>query len=492
MPSQIPGVAEPIKFRRLSVLIPVYNERYFVSQLIDQVLQATLPTGMERELVIVDDCSTDGTQTILSQIAERYPEVIQLHFQDTNRGKGAALRKAIAHATGDVCIFQDADLEYDPGDYQNLLRPILAGDADVVYGSRYLSSNYRKVHFFWHTFLNRSLTTFSNLFTDLTLTDMETCYKAAKSSILKSIPIRSDRFGVEPEITAKFSKRGCRIFEVPISYRGRSQDEGKKIKWFDGIKAVFAIIYFRFVDDIYEAEYGKSILYNLSRTHRTNAWMAHAVNPWIGERVLEIGAGLGNITLKLLPRLHYTASDREPLQLDYLQSCFGGYNWMDVARLDLEKEEDFDALDEEYDSIVCVNVLQHTEEDEQALMNIFGTLISGGKAVIIVPHGKWLYSQLDRALGYIRRYSRSDLIVKCRRAGFEMERVFSFNRAGLLTWFVIGKILRRKRFGKLTLKFHDSLVWLWRILDKILPLPGVFLVGIAIKPTSPQPRGQHR
>jgi glycosyltransferase involved in cell wall biosynthesis len=473
-----------LQFRRLSVLIPVFNERYYVAQLIDQVLKAPLPLGMDRELIIVDDNSTDGTQQILHQIAKEHPEVVRLYFQEANRGKGAALRNAIDQATGDICIFQDADLEYDPRDYQNLLRPMMAGDADVVYGSRYLSNNYRKVHFFWHTFLNRFLTTLSNLFTDLTLTDMETCYKAAKSSILKSIPIRSDRFGVEPELTAKFAKRGCRIFEVPISYRGRSQDEGKKIKWFDGIKAIFTIVYFRFVDDIYDEEYGKSILYNLSRTHRVNAWMAHIVNPWIGERVLEIGAGLGNITLKLLPREHYTASDKEPLQLDYLRSWFGGYNFMNVVQIDLEKPEDFDALEHDYDTVVCLNILQHAEQDEQALKNMFEALTPGGKAVILVPHGKWLFGPLDRALGYARRYSRNDLIVKCRRAGFEMERVFSYNRAGLMAWFVNGKLFRRNRFGKLSLKLFDSLVWLWRILDKILPIPGVFLIGIARKPTN--------
>ncbi|MDP6776746.1 MAG: glycosyltransferase, partial [Candidatus Latescibacteria bacterium] len=373
-------------FTKLSILIPVYNERYYVEQLIDQVIASPLPSDMERELVIVDDCSTDGTREILDRIANERPDVVKLHAHAKNQGKGAAIRTAVERATGDLCVIQDADLEYDPRDYDRLLRPLLSGDADVVYGSRFLSSDYRQVHAYWHAFGNRVLTTASNLFTDLTLTDMETCYKVAKSSILKSIPLRSNRFGMEPELTAKFAKRGCRIYEVPISYRGRTYDEGKKIKWIDGFKAVWAILYFRLVDDIYKDEYGPAA-HGLSRTHRTHAWIADVIKPWVGESVLEVGAGLGITTLKLLPRRSYTVGDDDSLNLDYLSSRFGNYTWLEVHKIDLAEPDDFAGLEACFDTVVCLSALEHVDRDRESLQSLSSTLSPGGAAIIMVPQG---------------------------------------------------------------------------------------------------------
>jgi glycosyltransferase involved in cell wall biosynthesis len=467
---------------RLSILMPVYNERYFVEQIVSSALDVPLPPGIERELVIVDDRSTDGTSRILERIAADHPGVVRLYAHETNRGKGAAVRTAIGHATGDICVIQDADLEYDPRDYAKLILPILNGDADVVYGSRFLPSTYRRVFFFWHAMGNWLLTTMSNLFTDLSLTDMETCYKAAKASILKSIPIRSDRFGIEPELTAKFAKRGCRIYEVPISYRGRTYDEGKKINWTDGLKAIWTILYFWAVDDVYDERYGHEMIHRLSRTHRINRWIADTVKPWVGERVLEVGAGLGNLTLKLLPRSSYTASDANPLHLEYLESRFGKYAWMDVRKVDLRRAEDFDAVEGRFDTVICMHVLEHAEEDGQALANLYRALAPGGRAILLVPQGPWLYGSLDRAMGHCRRYTRRELVEKCERAGFAMARVLSFNRAGWLPWLVNGRVLRRRRIDKLQLKLYDSLIWAWRRVDPLLPMPGLSIIAVARKP----------
>ncbi|MDA0745014.1 MAG: glycosyltransferase [bacterium] len=469
-------------FQKLSILIPVYNERYFVGELVDQVLAAPLPEGLDRELIMVDDCSTDGTRAVLEKLAQKHPDQIRLYFHEVNQGKGAAIRTAIQQATGDISIIQDADLEYDPQDYSKLLRPILNGDADVVYGSRFLSSDYRRVLFFWHSVMNRFLTTLSNIFTDLNLTDMETCYKVAKTGLLKSIPIRSNRFGIEPEITAKFAKRNCRIYEVPISYRGRTYNEGKKITWRDGLKAIFIILYFWLVDDIYDDLYGHDILHSLSKAHRFNTWMADAVKPWVGEHVLEIGAGLGNLSSKMLPREAYTASDLDPLYLDYLKSRFNNNPTVDVRKVDLENTEDFNEIEGRFDSIICLNVLEHVNKSDLALQNMYRALTPGGTAIILVPQGQWLYGSLDRVLEHHLRYSRKQLIEKCTAAGFEMEKVFTFNRMGLWPWFINGKIFRRKRFNKLQLKFFDTFVWLWRRLDRFLPWPGLSVVGIARKP----------
>ena len=212
----------------LSILIPVYNERTVAERSLSLVLAAPLPENMERELVIVDDRSTDGTWDILQRLAAREPR-IRLFRHEVNQGKGAAVRTAIGHANGDFCLVQDADMEYDPNEYPKLMKPLLDGYADSVFGSRYMSGEQRRVLPFWHSMINAFLTLFSNMFSNLNVTDMETCYKVFRTDLLKSIPIRSNRFGFEPEITMKCSKRKLRIYEVPISYHGRTYEEGKKI-----------------------------------------------------------------------------------------------------------------------------------------------------------------------------------------------------------------------------------------------------------------------
>ena len=248
---------------KLSILMPVYNERTVVERCISLVLTAPLPENMERELVIVDDCSTDGTYAILQRLAAAFPQ-IRLFRHAVNRGKGAAVRTAIEKATGDFSLIQDADLEYDPSEYPRLLRPLLDGHADAVFGSRYMAGEQSRVLPFWHSMINKGLTLVSNMFCNLNLTDMETCYKVFRTDLLKSIPIRSDRFGFEPEIVMKSAKRKFRIYEVPISYHGRTYEEGKKIGWKDGIKAFAVIFKFWLIDDLYAAPYGRGVLNNLT------------------------------------------------------------------------------------------------------------------------------------------------------------------------------------------------------------------------------------
>jgi glycosyltransferase involved in cell wall biosynthesis len=230
---------------KLSVLIPVFNEERYLAEVLDRVLGVDLsPLGVEREVVLVDDCSTDGTWQALENYARR--DEIRVFRHERNRGKGAALRTAVESATGDVLLIQDADLEYDPDEYPKLLTPILTGKADVVYGSRFAGGEPHRVLYFWHYLGNKALTVASNALTDLNLTDMETCYKVFKAEVLKEIVIEEDRFGFEPEITAKvarlFKERGCRIFEVGISYSGRTYDEGKKITWKDAVSAIRCIL----------------------------------------------------------------------------------------------------------------------------------------------------------------------------------------------------------------------------------------------------------
>jgi glycosyltransferase involved in cell wall biosynthesis len=224
---------------KLSIVIPVYNEERWVAALLDRVLAAD-SCGLAKELVVVDDCSTDGTRDILEAYVARHPE-IKLVRQDPNRGKGAALRRGFAEASGDLILIQDADLEYDPKEYPGLLAPILDGRADVVLGSRFLGGPHR-VLFYWHSVGNKALTMLSNMFTNLNLTDMETCYKVFRAPLIKGITLEQDRFGFEPEVVSKVARAGARIYEVPISYAGRTYEEGKKISWRDGVKALYCVV----------------------------------------------------------------------------------------------------------------------------------------------------------------------------------------------------------------------------------------------------------
>jgi glycosyltransferase involved in cell wall biosynthesis len=221
-------------------VIPVFNEAGTIREVIGRVQSAPLPEGLEREIIVVDDLSSDGTREILREYAPT--DSFKLFLHDRNRGKGAALRTGFAQTTGDIVLVQDADLEYDPQEYGKLLEPILEGKADVVYGSRFMGGQAKRTLFFWHSLGNRFLTTLSNIFTNLNLSDMETCFKVFRGELIRKIKIRENRFGFEPEVTSKIAKSGARVYEVGIGYAGRTYQEGKKITWKDGVRAIWTIL----------------------------------------------------------------------------------------------------------------------------------------------------------------------------------------------------------------------------------------------------------
>ncbi len=465
---------------KLSILMPVYNERTVVERCISLVLAAPLPENMDRELIVVDDRSTDGTYDILERLAAAHPE-IRLYRHEVNRGKGAAVRTSIEKAGGDFAIVQDADLEYDPGEYPTLLRPLLDGRADAVFGSRYLSGGQMRVLPFWHSVINKGLTLLSNMFCNLSLTDMETCYKVFRTDLLKSIPIRSDRFGFEPEIVMKSAKRRFRIYEVPISYHGRTYEEGKKIGWKDGIKALGAILKFWLIDDLYTAPYGRGVLNNLTGTPQYLNWVARILKPRLGDTVFELGAGIGNMTGRLMGRrVYYVAGEKDTLHLHALKNRFLRTPNVEVRHIDPECPGDFAGLPQ-FDTAVCLNVLEYAHEPVEVVRSLAGMLKDGGRLLILVPHLPALYGTVDRAMGLRRRFRREEMLKLLTGQGFEVEKVYSLNRSGAPPWWVFSRVLRRSRVNKLTLKLFDKTVWLWRRIDGLLPWPGLSLIAVARK-----------
>jgi len=466
----------------LSILIPVYNERTVIERSLTLVLAAPLPEDMERELVIVDDRSTDGTWEILQRFAANEPQ-IRLFRHDQNQGKGAAVRSAIREATGDFCLIQDADLEYDPAEYPILLRPLLTGRADAVFGSRYLVGDSTRILPFWHSMINKFLTLVSNMFSNLNLTDMETCYKVFRTDLLKSIPIRSDRFGFEPEITMKCSKRKLRIYEVPISYHGRTYEEGKKIGWKDGVKALGVVLYFWVIDDLYVEPYGRGLLNNLTGTPQYLSWVARTIRGYLGDTVLEISAGIGHMAGRLMSRrLRYVAAEKDPLYLHALRNRFLRTPNVTVSRLDPASSSDFELLEDTFDTVLCLNVLEYLEDPAAVVRAVARRLNAGGSLIVLVPQGPSLFGAVDRALGHKRRFSERDLTGMLTAEGLEVERVHQINRAGTVAWWLFGSGLGRRNINKLTLKVFDKTVWLWRRIDGLLPWRGLSLIAVARQP----------
>ena len=466
---------------RLSVLVPVYNERHVVEASLRRVLALRDDLISSLEVIVVDDQSTDGTWTILERLAAEDPRIVLLR-NERNLGKGAALRKAIAHSTGDISIVHDADLEYDPSDIPSLLLPFAKEGADAVFGSRYLSAPYRRALMHRHTTINKLLTSASNWLTDLNLTDLETCYKAVKTDLLKSIPIRSNDFRFEVELTFKLAKRRARLFEAPIRYLPRTREEGKKIRAYDGLLALICMIRFWLVDDIYmEDEYGSRILSEVEHARRFNHWMGKTLRPFVGDRVLEIGAGIGTLTNQFIPRELYLASDINPHYIRYLQSYSYGKPYLHVLDIDAGNPETFTGLNEKFDTALMINVLEHVPDEGLALRNLWSALEPGGRAIILVPQHPWLYGTLDEVLQHRERYTPAKLESDLKDAGFRVEKIFDFNRVSVPGWWLNGKLLRRTRFSRLQLKVLDTVMPILRRIDRFWPWSGLSLIAVGVK-----------
>jgi glycosyltransferase involved in cell wall biosynthesis len=455
--------------------MPVYNEARTLRTIVARVLAS--PVDCEVELVCVDDCSSDSSLEILHGLAAG-DDRIQVIAQPVNMGKGKAIRTAIEHMSGDIAIIQDADLEYDPEEYPRVIAPLLSGKADAVYGSRFASSEVRRVLFFWHALGNRVLTMFSNMANDLNLTDMETCYKAVRGDVLKRLRLTSDRFGLEPEITARLAQWGARIYEVPISYHGRTYAEGKNIGWRDGVEALWLIFKFRFLDTRATNESSVVTRQSLGRASRFRRWSLDRFGDHLGQRVIEVNAGPGHSTSHLIDRQRLLVTDSDPVHVETLRRRFGHLENVEVKLHDFETSP---LEDGGFDTAMVFDGLQRSDDPKTLLASIASSVESGGRILVQVPADPRLFGDTDRAAGHVRRFIDSDLEDIVRAAGLELEMLEPFNRLGVIGWR-LQNAFGRGSISPATAKTFDLLVPLAKRLDSAGLGPGLSWLAVARVP----------
>jgi glycosyltransferase involved in cell wall biosynthesis len=458
--------------------MPVYNEAKTLRRIVARVLASPVP--LEIELVCVDDCSSDKSFEILTELAAADARIKPFR-QAVNGGKGAAIQAAVARMTGDIAIVQDADLEYDPRDYPAMLAPILQGNADAVFGSRFAYSAQRRLLFFWHAVANRVLTLMTNALNDLNMSDMETCYKAVRADILRQIPLNSKRFGIEPELTTRLAQMNVRIYEVPISYHGRTVAEGKKIGLKDAFEAVWCLFKYKFIDTRFTMHDAYYVMESFRRARGFNRWTLRQFGPYLGSRVLEAGCGIGNFTELLLDRERLVCTDEDPFFIEMIGRRFGHLENISVRASDPARAESYaDLRDERLDTIICCNVLEHVECDQQVLSHYFDLLGPGGHALVLVPAHHRLYSKCDENLGHRRRYSPEQVRLKMEAAGFKVVMLKQFNRLGVLGWWV-NKLRGRQTLSPRDMKAFEKLLPIAKLLEAVSPLPGLSVLAVGEK-----------
>lgn len=454
----------------LSVIIPVYNEANTLLRLLELVQKER----HEKEIIIVDDGSTDGTRELLRDLSESN---IRVFYNDRNHGKGFCLRRGIAEATGDIVLIQDADLEYYPDEYASLIAKIEEGKADVVYGSRFLGAH--RAFLFYHYLGNRFLNLIANMILNTNLTDLMTCYKAFRRPAVQSLHLQADGFGIETEITAEVFRRRYRVYEVPISYNGRSFDEGKKIRAADFFGCLYWLLraVFRGVDA------GTDTLLKMRVMKNNNGWTSRKIQPFLGKEVLEIGSGLGTFSSYLVGKGgRVTLMDRNPEYIRYLEERFGGNPRVTVVAGDAQSV-DACVGQRKFDTVVLINVLEHIENDRLCIDRVRKILLPGGRLILIVPAHDRLYSEMDKNLGHYRRYERNRLIALLASEGYTLEKIHHMNFLSALGWYATFKIRKAGRMPLSMLRIGDMLIPATELLERKLTFPfGLSLFVVASAP----------
>jgi glycosyltransferase involved in cell wall biosynthesis len=472
----------------LSVLVPVYNEQYLVAASLDRLrVLAGSPLLDRLQVIVVDDHSTDQTSEVLRRFAVQDGlggGKIRWEFirHEKNQGKGGAVRSAIERADCELSVIHDADLEYHPRDLLKMIPLFLEEGADAVFGSRFLAGEFKRALFWRHSLGNKVLTFLCDVACDLDLTDMETCYKMVRTDLLRTIPLFSRDYRIEPELTIKLAKRGARIYEVPISYTGRTYQEGKKIKWTDGVKALLAIIRFRLSDQIFKPDrFGSHVAERLRHAPRYTSWIANTVRPFVGDGVLELGANVGSTTLSLIPRAAYCATDPNPLFVRELEKLRDTRPYLRAMRLD--PSQPFTALNgDSFDTVICQNVLEHVIDDAAVLRQCVALLRPGGRVLVLVPQSPRLTGRVDQYLGHRRRYRAEDLQRLADQTGMQVTHVSGVNRAGSAAWWVNQRLLRKRQISLFQMKMLNLTTPLLRAIDGMLPLPPLTLFAVLEKP----------
>jgi 2-polyprenyl-3-methyl-5-hydroxy-6-metoxy-1,4-benzoquinol methylase/4-amino-4-deoxy-L-arabinose transferase-like glycosyltransferase len=464
----------------LAVVISVFNEMHTVEALVKRVLAS--PVNMELRIFIVDDCSSDGSDAVLDRLAAADSRITVLHHT-TNRGKGASICTAIEAAEGDFVIIQDADFEYDPADYARIVAPLLRGDADAVFGSRYLNGNERRVLHYWHSLGNAMLTTFFNMVHNIHLTDMETCYKAMPLKLLKNLRLTTDKFGIEPEIASRLIALRARIIEVPIRYNARNYLEGKKIGWRDAVDALYATLKFKYFDTVPCTDAGMVRHITMAGAPRYEQAIASEIKPFLGQRVLEVGAGVGNLARQLTNAKELVLT--EPIA-EYRRQLAASMEYRNNVVI-----SDCDAFSQDGsrwahnmrpDTVLCVNQLELLEDDKRALDSLAQAIKPGGRLIILVSCHDVLYGSLDRALKRRRRYNAHVLLTMLRGIGLQIDHQKWLGKLILFGWFIESKISRRHFFNPKPVALLNILSPIMRTLDDLMPWPGLSLLVVARKP----------
>lgn len=465
---------------KVSVVMPAFNEAATIREAVRRVLRCGESV---HELIVVDDGSSDATPALLealrrSTLPSPTPTFRVIH-RPRRGGKGLALREGLALATGDIFVFHDADLEYDPRDFSSLLAPLLAGRAEGVYGSRFVGSP-RRVFYFWNDLANRIFGFLSNAVLNLNLTDIWTGAKAIRADVLRRLPLTADGFDVEIELTAKLAALGCRLVEVPVRYDGRTYAEGKKIRWYHFGLGLLRLLRTVLAGDLGEAAVGEQTLRVMSHAGRYNRYLREKMAPHISGRVLEVGAGMGNMSRFLLDSEQLTLLENDARYAAYLRSVYQEWEDVRVVSADASSEgPEVDALRNQYDTVVCLNVLEHIEGADQALRNMISFLRPGGRLVLLVPAHPRLLGSLDRALGHLRRYTVAGLRDRVIGGGLHPVEARTLNPLAVPGWWINGRLFQRRVIPGVQMVLFDFCTPLVRWLDRLRWPFGlsVFVVG---------------